>query len=192
MPQMFLTSLLLVRRGWFANHALQATAAPLLTRHRFGFFVHSICAQASPSAAVPELGSLGGMTRHMTSNAHIPSASRVCVIVVGYLIALFGALSVFRLPQAVSLLMLVAGLGVVALASRRGYSPPRITWRTGLVWVAGSAVILGVLWLIGEDRVRQWTPHPAGYQVVWLICLSLLRHLRHIFHHDFSAPHAAS
>ena len=127
------------------------------------------------------------ITRRMKSNAHLPNALQVCVIVVGYLIAIFGALSVFRFPLAVSLLTLVAGLGVVTLASRRGYSPPRFTWRTGLVWVAGSAVILGVLWLIGEDRVRHWTPHPAGYQVVWLICLVLFRHLRQIFHHGASS-----
>jgi hypothetical protein len=127
----------------------------------------------------------------MKSNAHIPSASRVCVIIVGYLIAIVGALSVFSVPLSVSFLTLVAGCGVTALASRRDYSAPSFTWRTGLFWVAGSAVILGVLWLIGEDRVRHWTPHPAGYQVVWLICLALFRHLRQIVHHDSSSPHAA-
>jgi len=128
---------------------------------------------------------------HMKSNAQIPSASRVSVIIVGYLIALVGALSVFSVPLSVSLLTLVAGWGMTALASRRDYAAPRFTWRTGLVWVAGSAVILGVLWLIGEDRVRHWTPHPAGYQVVWLICLALFRHLRQIFHHDSLSPHVA-
>jgi len=127
----------------------------------------------------------------MKSNAQIPSASRVSIIIVGYLIAIVGALSVFSAPLSVSLLTLVAGCGVTALASRRGYSAPPFTWRAGFVWVAGSAVILGVLWLIGEDRVLHWKPHPAGYQVVWLISFALIRHLRHIFHHDSSSPHAA-
>ena len=130
---------------------------------------------------------LGGITRHVKSYTQIPSASHVFVIVIGYLLAIFGALSMFRVSLSVSLLILVAGLSVVVLASRRGYSVPRFTWRTWLVWVAGSAVILGVLWLIGEDRVRQWTPHPAGYQGVWLISFCLFRHLLQIFHHDSSS-----
>ncbi|MCI0351589.1 MAG: hypothetical protein L0Z53_19375, partial [Acidobacteriales bacterium] len=100
-------------------------------------------------------------------------------------------LSVFRIPLSVSLLTLVAGLGVVALASRRGYSAPRFTWRTALVWVAGAVVILGVLSLIGKDRVRHWTPHPVGYQIVWLVCVSMFRHLRQIFRDDLSSPYAA-
>lgn len=38
------------------NHALQATAAPLCTFDAFWFIVPFGCAQALPSAAVPELG----------------------------------------------------------------------------------------------------------------------------------------
>lgn len=120
----------------------------------------------------------------MKSNLTLPNAVHVGVMVVGYLIALFGALSLFRLPLGVCLLTLVAGGSVLALASRGGYSPPGLTWRTGLVWVAGSVLILGVLWLIGEDRVRNWTPHPAGYQTAWFVALSLCRHLRQIVRHD--------
>jgi hypothetical protein len=144
-----------------------------------------------PTGRIAELGLLDGIRRHMKSNTPIPGAARVSVIIVGYLIAIAGALSVFSVPLSVSLLTLVAGCGVTALASRRDYSMPRFSWRTGIVWVAGSAVILGVLWLIGEDRVRHWAPHPAGYHLVWLICLALFRHLRRIFHHGSSSPHAA-
>jgi len=120
----------------------------------------------------------------MNSNAQNPSALRISVIIVGYLIAIVGALTMFSVPLSLTLLISVAGCGVTALASRRDYSGPRFTWRTVLVYVAGCAVILGVLRLIGEDRVRQWTPHPAGYQVVWIFCLTMFQHLRYLFHHE--------
>ena len=126
----------------------------------------------------------------MNPNAPIPSTPRLCVIILGYLITIAGAFSMFSVPLLATLLIIAAGGLMIDLVSRRDYPAPRHTWRSMLVWIAGSAVIMGVLWLIGEDRVRHWTPHPAGYQIVWFFCLNLFRHLRQIYHPVSSSPQA--
>jgi hypothetical protein len=129
----------------------------------------------------------------MRSNPKIPSALRISIIVLGYLISIAGALSIFSglLPFFAPLLFLTAGGAVVALGSGPDFAAPRLNWCTGLVCFAGSAVILGVLNLIGADKVRHWTPHPAGYQIVWWICVCLFQHLPWIFRHDPPSPQAA-
>ena len=120
-----------------------------------------------------------------------PRSLHIAIIAAGYLIALFGAVSIFSVSLTISLLTTVAGCILLALASRHGYASPRLTWRTWLVWVVGTAMILGVLGLIGEDRVRHWTPHPAGYQLAWLICLCAFRHFRQICRHESAPTNAA-
>jgi hypothetical protein len=125
----------------------------------------------------------------MKPNAPPPSATRLCVIFLGYLIAIAGALSFLSVPLYVTFLTFIAGLGVTALGAGRDYSAQVFTWRTWLVWIAGCAVLMGVLWLIGQDRIRHWTPHPAGYQIVWLVCLTVFRHLRQILPHGPSSAH---
>lgn len=124
----------------------------------------------------------------MKTVPQIPRVSRLTLLTAGYLTALAGALSFFSIPLSLTFSTLIAGCGVTALASRREYAPPRFTWRSMLVWIMGSAVILGGLWLAGEERVRYWKPHPAGYQVAWLISLSLFRHLLHILRPEPAVP----
>ena len=109
---------------------------------------------------------------------------RVAIITIGYLITLAGVLSIFSIPISISLAMVMVGFAGTGLAARGVYAVPPVTWRVGLVWMAGSIVILGVLWLIGEDRVRHWVPHPAGYGVAWFICLCAFRHFRQIMHSE--------
>ena len=125
----------------------------------------------------------------MKSNAHLPSTLRLCVIIAGYLIAIAGALSMLSDPWYIAPLGMVMGLGVSAMGAGREYAAPRHTRRSVLVWIAGCAVILGVLWLIGEDRVRHWTPHPAGYQLAWFFGLEMCRHLRQILRHGLAPAH---
>lgn len=64
-----------MRGFWFtkgrSNHALQATAAPLLTFDARWFIVCLFCAQASPSAAVPELGRSGQCAREPSHALHL-------------------------------------------------------------------------------------------------------------------------
>ena len=127
----------------------------------------------------------------MQPGAPLPSTPRLCVIILGYLVIIAGALSTFSVPLLVTFLIIAAGGLVIDLASRRDYPAPRNTWRSMLVWIAGCTVIMGVLWLFGQDRVRQWTPHPAGYQIVWFFCLALFRHLRQILYPDASSPQAS-
>ena len=108
------------------------------------------------------------------------SGLRIGGIAVGYFLALVGNLSVFRISLVASFLTLVIGFAIVALASREAYAPPRLTWRVGLVWLIGWVMILGILNLIGEDKIRHWTPHPAGYQTAWFICLFAFLHFRQL------------
>jgi len=126
----------------------------------------------------------------MPPYAPIPSTPRLCVIILGYLISMASALSMGSVPLLATFLITVAGGIVVDLASRRDYPIPRHTWRSMLVLIAGCVVIIGVLLLIGEDRVRHWTPHPVGYQLAWLFCLNLIRHLRQIYHPVSPSPQA--
>jgi hypothetical protein len=114
------------------------------------------------------------------NNVIRPHPLRIGVIASGYLVAFFGALSTWSIPLLASLLALVGGLTVASLLARGNCAAPRMGWRTFAVWIAGSAVILGILFLIGEEKVRHWTPHPAGYQIAWFVCLSAFRHLRQI------------
>jgi hypothetical protein len=117
-----------------------------------------------------------------------PSGLRIFVITVGWLLSLFGAFSVFSISLTATFLTLAAGGVVITLASRRVCPVPPPSGRDYLVWQGGgTAVIIGVLWLIGEDRVRHWTPHPAGYLPAWYFCLSAFRHLQSIARHE-SAP----
>jgi len=119
-------------------------------------------------------------TSSQSTKGSAASKLRISFIIIGYLIALFGVLTTFRIPLAISLLTMTAGFVVVTLASRGVCTAPRVTWRVGLVWVVGSAMIFALLLLIGEDKVQHWTPHPAGYQVAWFICLVAFRHLRQL------------
>jgi len=125
----------------------------------------------------------------MKPNAPPPSATRLCVIIIGYLIAIAGALSFLSVPVHVTFLTFLAGLCVAALGAGRDYAGRAFTRSTWLVWIAGCAVLMGVLWLIGQERIRLWTPHPAGYQLVWLVCLTFFRHLRQILYPDASSAH---
>jgi hypothetical protein len=119
------------------------------------------------------------------------SRLRLGALIFGYLIALFGVLSIVTIPFAVSLLAMIAGPAAVTLASRGVFGPPRVTWQAGLAWAAGSVVIFGLLWLIGEDRVRHWRPFPAFYPVAWWLCLCAFRHLRQVLHPESTQTKAA-
>jgi len=121
-------------------------------------------------------------SKFYTDHRHSPA--RVCCVVMGYIISLVGALSIFRIGMLQCMLILVAGMVVVALASRNIYPSPKITWRIQLVWIAGVLVIIGCLSYIGDDRIRKWTPHPASYQLVWSICIVAYQHMRAIIQRD--------
>ena len=126
----------------------------------------------------------------MSSVSPVASRSRLSVILAGYGVAIAGTLTLFSLPLWVSLLILVAGAGVTALGCRGIGSGPLFTSRTLLAWLAGSLLLLAVLSLIGEDRVRRWTPHPASFQPALWVVISMVRHLLHLRRHEAPAPSA--
>ena len=111
-----------------------------------------------------------------------PSPVRTCILVIGYLVAISAALSLFSVPLYVSFLLLVTGAVIGTLAYR---ATPAMTWRSWLVLILGCVVILGVLNLFGQERVRYWKPHPAGYIVAWFVCFQAFRHVRFLLsQHD--------
>jgi len=95
---------------------------------------------------------------------------------------LLGALSILRTPLYVPLLFILIGGALAALASFRtpSMTPPPMTKLSWIVLLAGFGIVIGVLGVIGEDTVRHWTPHPAGYGVAWFACFQAVRHFRHI------------
>lgn len=102
------------------------------------------------------------------------SAPRVAVWAVGCAVAVAGALSTFNVPMYLSLLLLLAGSVILALAAP---GTPAMNWRAWLVFVSGSVLIIGVLNLFGEERIRHWIPHPAGYIPAWFVCFVGFRQL---------------
>jgi len=98
--------------------------------------------------------------------------------VLGFAVLLFATLSLFSLPLYMTTISLVAGAILCAVVSIRQPTMTRSSW---IVLVAGMILIFGVLYLIGEDRVRHWRPHPAGYFPAWIVCFHAFRHIRHAF-----------
>ena len=112
------------------------------------------------------------------------SKARIALIALGYALALTGALSLFRwLPFVVAVGIEVVGLLVVTLSS---YSDPRLVplfrWRHVVIWLVGALVILSGLLSYGEENVHVWTPHPGGYQQLWMLLLAVFIHFRRIAH----------
>ncbi|HEY8960687.1 MAG TPA: hypothetical protein VIM57_00675 [Luteolibacter sp.] len=112
------------------------------------------------------------------------SKARIAFIALGYALALTGALSLFRwLPFPVAIGIEVGGLILVTLS---GFTDPRLVplfrWRHVLIWLAGALAILSGLLSSGEENVHAWTPHPGGYQQLWLLLLAAFIHFRRIAH----------
>jgi hypothetical protein len=118
------------------------------------------------------------MTSMQGSTGKRPSWLRVCILVVGYLVTLGACFYFFSLEM---IYLAVAGLLIVFFASR-GNPERRMTWGSTLIAFAGCLVIIGVLSLFGQDRIRHWKPHPGGYILAWFICFHAFRHFWGIFH----------
>jgi hypothetical protein len=99
-------------------------------------------------------------------------------LVIGYLVMLFGALSLLSVPLHVSFLCMIAGAIFLVISFQ---DAPAMTRRSWLVMIIGMAVVFGVLSLFGDARVRQWRPHPAGYIPAWIGLFHAFRHIRHVF-----------
>lgn len=108
--------------------------------------------------------------------------SPLCIggVIAGYLVALFGALSVLSVRLYISFLILLAGSFLLMLASRSVRTLPKWTWQAWFVLIAGYVVIFAVLWLFGDERVRQWRPHPVGWILGWWILFHGFHYIRHI------------
>lgn len=109
---------------------------------------------------------------------------RLCVLVAGYLLALFGALSLLSVPLQMSFLYLIAGAVLVVFSFR---DAPAMTWRSRLILVIGALVIFGILSFFGDARVRHWRPHPAGYIPAWFGMFHAVRQIRYVFSRHVSA-----
>lgn len=101
---------------------------------------------------------------------------RIYLIALGYGIALLGGLTMFLVPLHVSVVMLFLG-GLLALASF--IKPPPMNRTSGLVYLAGCAVLAIAVWFLGTDRISHWRPMPFGMLISWMCCFHGFRHIRY-------------
>ncbi len=113
---------------------------------------------------------------------------RICALAGGWLVAIFGALSLVSVPLYLAFLLLIAGTVIGSLAYRGG---PPMTWGAWVVVIGGCALIVGALSLFGQETVRHWTPHPAGYIPAWVGCFHAFRQVRYLLIQHDKAPEAA-
>lgn len=110
-----------------------------------------------------------------------PSPLRAWGMTIGYSLCLFGALSTLSIPLYISFLAILFGGTLVILASpKKAYAVPPMTFRSWIFVIAGMAVIFAVLAFFGDDQVRRWRPHPAGYIPAWWICFHVCRQFRYM------------
>ena len=120
--------------------------------------------------------------RHCVMNTDTTSWFRVVALATGYVVAVVGVLSIFTIPFYASLVLMAVGTVIALLSDRANISMTRSSW---IVLLAGCILILCVLALFGENRVRHWTPFPAGYIPAWFGCFNGFRQVRHLilYHH---------
>jgi hypothetical protein len=117
------------------------------------------------------------------------SWSRVAALGVGYFVTLAGVLSIFSIPLYTSLLLIAVGTVILLLSDRTKIPMTRSSW---LVLLAGCGLILCALALFGEDRIRHWTPFPAGYIPAWVACFHGFRHVRYAVLRVEGVPNVAA
>jgi hypothetical protein len=107
---------------------------------------------------------------------------RLYLLVVSYVVMLVGVLSSMRAPMHVTVSLVLGGACLMMAAEFRTPSlgHPAMRARDWMTVLAGMAVIIVVLNWIGEETVRHWTPHPAGYFGAWLFGYHVFRHFRQI------------
>jgi hypothetical protein len=115
-----------------------------------------------------------------------PSEARIFSLVLGYLIAFGAAMSLLSVPLYDTFLLFAAGAVVIWFAHCA--TPPVTTWRSWSVLIGGCVLLIGVLSLFGQERIRHWTPHPAGYIPAWFILFSAIRHFWYLLVHNEARP----
>ena len=93
-------------------------------------------------------------------NTNTTSWSRVVALAIGYIVTLAGVLSIFTIPFYASLALMAVGAVIALLSDGTKIPMTRNSW---IVLLAGCVLIFCVLTLFGQDRIRNWTPFPAGY-----------------------------
>jgi hypothetical protein len=120
-------------------------------------------------------------TEHSNQGIDIrPSTLRICGVIIGYSISLFGALSLFSVQLYISFLSLFIGAAFIMLASRTVRTNPSMTLRSWIILIAGCSVILAVFYMFGDEQVRHWRPHPVGYVPAWFTCFHAFRQIRYM------------
>jgi hypothetical protein len=105
------------------------------------------------------------------------SRSRITAVALGYIVMLAGALSLFTLSFYSTFGLLAIGTAITLLSDRTSIPMTRTSWT---LLLAGFVVIFCVLSLFGQERIRHWTPFPAGYIPAWMAIFHGFRHIRHL------------
>jgi hypothetical protein len=110
-------------------------------------------------------------------NTNTTSWSRVVALAIGYIVTVAGVLSIFTIPFYASLVLMAVGAAITLLSDRTKIPMTGSAW---VVLLAGCVLIFCVLALFGQDRIRHWTPFPAGYIPAWFGIFHGLRHVRRL------------
>ena len=105
---------------------------------------------------------------------------RIVALAIGYVVAIVGVLSFFSIPFYASLALMALGTVIGLLADRTKIPMTRNSW---IVLLAGCVLIFCVLAFFGQERIRHWTPFPAGYIPAWFGFFHGFRHVRYLVSH---------
>ena len=110
-------------------------------------------------------------------NSNTTSWARIAALAVGYIVAIVGVLSFLTIPFYASLGLMAVVTLIAFLSDDTKIPMPRNSW---IVLLAGCVLIISVLAFFGNDRIRYWTPFPAGYIPAWFGCFQGIRHVQHL------------
>jgi hypothetical protein len=114
---------------------------------------------------------MSSKTFYMEPNAPVsryPFSLGMGLILLGGIMGIGAALTTFSIPILATILLITTAIVPALIFKKLGF-PSQCSFkrRMGLIWIAGCILIILVLSYFGNERIRQWRPHPAGYQIAW-------------------------
>jgi hypothetical protein len=159
------------------DYRCSAKSGTLTMAHKWPAFLYDQVFSGFALQLKPTFKYIRMTSSHQITPARL-SSGRSFASILGYLLMLAGTLSIFRIPFYLSFLLITAGAAIGWLA----HCPmPVMTWYSWLILIGGCVVIFSVLSAFGTERIRHWSPHPAGYIPTWFMAFHIVRQIRYMF-----------